>query len=113
MLDLRASINVMPRSVYDKLHLEELKKKTDLIIQFADRSNACPDGVLEDVLAQVNELVFAVDFYILDTGDACHDISIFLGRIFLKTSRTKIDVHGGTFTMEFDVKLLSSIFLMP
>jgi len=49
MLDLGASINVMPTSTYDKLHLGELKK-TDLLIQLADRSNAYLDGVLEDVL---------------------------------------------------------------
>ena len=49
ILDLGASINVMLRSIYDRLHLEELKK-TDLFIQLADRSNAYPYGVLEDVL---------------------------------------------------------------
>ena len=48
----------MPRSIYDELHLGELKK-TDLIIYLADRSNAYPDGVLEDILIQVNELVFS------------------------------------------------------
>lgn len=101
MLDLGASINVIPRSVYDKLNLGELKK-TSLIIQLADRSNAYPDGVLEDVLIQVNELIFPADFYVRDMGDACHDFPILLGRPFLKISRTKIDVHGGTLTMEFD-----------
>ena len=49
MLDLTACINVMPRSVYDKLCLGVLKK-TDLIIQLADESNVYPNGVLEDVL---------------------------------------------------------------
>jgi len=39
ILDLRASINVMPRSIYGKLHLGELRK-ADLVIQLADRSNA-------------------------------------------------------------------------
>ncbi|KAK8278661.1 hypothetical protein V6Z11_D09G056700 [Gossypium hirsutum] len=61
MLDLGASINVMPRSIYDKVQLGALKD-TGLIIQLADRSNAYPDGVLEDVLVQVNELVFPADF---------------------------------------------------
>jgi len=84
MLNLRASINVMPRSVYDKLHLGELKK-TDLIIQLVNRSNAYPDGVLEDVLVQVNELIFLAEFYILDMVTAYHDIPVLLGRPFLKT----------------------------
>ena len=105
MLDLGASINVMPRSIYDKLHLGELKK-TDLIIQLADKSKAYPDRVLEDVLVQVNELVFPTDFYVLDMGDACHDVRILLSRPFLRTSRTKIDVHAGTLTMEFDGEII-------
>ena len=67
MLDLGASINVMPRSVYNSLNLGPLEQ-TSLVIQLADRSNAYPDGVLEDVLVQVNELVFPADFYILDMG---------------------------------------------
>ncbi|KAL1077687.1 hypothetical protein V6Z11_D10G112200 [Gossypium hirsutum] len=48
MLDLGASINVMPRSIYDRVQLGALKD-TGLIIQLADKSNAYPDGVLEDV----------------------------------------------------------------
>ena len=83
MLDLGTSINVLPRFVYDKLHLGELKK-TDLIIQLPDRSNAYRDGVLEDVIVHVNELIFPADFYILDMGNACHDVPILLVDHFLK-----------------------------
>ncbi|XP_052489872.1 uncharacterized protein LOC128042542 [Gossypium raimondii] len=103
MLDLGASINVMPRSIYDRVQLGVLKDK-GLIIQLADRSNAYPDGVLEDVLVQVNELVFPTDFYVLDMGpnDNSIDVPLLLGRPFLKTARTKIDVHNGNLTMEFD-----------
>ena len=68
----------MPSSIYDKLHLGELKK-TELIIQLAEWNNACPDGVLEDVLVQVNELIFPANFYVLDMSDACHDVLILLG----------------------------------
>ena len=101
MLDLGASINVRPRSIYDKLNLGELKK-IGVVLQLADRSSIYPDGVLEDVLVQVNELEFPADFYVMNMWDACDDIPILLGRPFLKTSRTKIDVHEGTLTMEFD-----------
>ncbi|XP_052483033.1 uncharacterized protein LOC105781540 [Gossypium raimondii] len=87
MLDLGASINVMPRSIYDKVQLGALKD-TRLIIQLADRSNAYPDGVLEDVLVQVNELVFPADFYVLDmrASDNSVDVPLLLGRPFLKTN---------------------------
>ncbi|CAN6588922.1 unnamed protein product [Malus baccata var. baccata] len=49
MLDLGASINVMPYSVYASMNLGVLKND-GVIIQLADRSNAYPKGVVEDVL---------------------------------------------------------------
>ena len=105
MLDLGVSLNVMSGSVYDKLNLGELKK-TDIVIQLADSSCTHSDRVLEDVLVQVKGLVFPADFYVMNMGDACHDIPILLGRPFLKTARTKIDVHEGALTMEFDGEVI-------
>ncbi|XP_048445099.1 uncharacterized protein LOC125479610, partial [Pyrus x bretschneideri] len=103
MLDLGASINVMPYSIYASMNLGELKQD-GVIIQLADRSNAYPKGVLEDVLVQVNHLIFPADFYVLDMEDSSHapSLPILLGRPFMKTARTKIDVYTGTLTMEFD-----------
>ncbi|CAN6583791.1 unnamed protein product [Malus baccata var. baccata] len=68
MLDLGASINVMPYSVYASMNLGALKND-GVIIQLADRSNAYPKGVLEDVLVQVNHLVFPADFYVLEMDE--------------------------------------------
>ncbi|RDX92982.1 hypothetical protein CR513_24826, partial [Mucuna pruriens] len=83
MLYLGASINVMPASTY--------------------RSIVQPLGVLEDVLVQVNELIFPADFYVLDMEDETSEkkSTLILGRPFLMTARTKIDVHAGTLSMEF------------
>ncbi|XP_068344172.1 uncharacterized protein [Pyrus communis] len=69
MLDLGASINVMPYSIYASMSLGELKNN-GVNIQLADRSNAYPKGVLEDVLVQVNHLIFLADFYVLDMEDS-------------------------------------------
>ncbi|CAN6580912.1 unnamed protein product [Malus baccata var. baccata] len=103
MLDLGASINVMPYSIYASMNLGELKQD-GVIIQLADRSNAYPKGVIEDVLVQVNHLIFPADFYVLEMEDSSHapSLPILLGRPFMKTARTKIDVFMGTLTMEFD-----------
>ncbi|CAN6715724.1 unnamed protein product [Malus baccata var. baccata] len=108
MLDLGASINVMPYSIYASMNLGELIKD-GVIIQLADRSNAYPKGVLEDVLVQVNHLIFPADFYVLDMEDSVHSTSlpILLGRPFMKTARTKIDVYKGTLTMEFDGEVIN------
>ncbi|XP_023763984.2 uncharacterized protein LOC111912477 [Lactuca sativa] len=83
--------------------------KTGVIIQLADRSLVHPKGVLEDVLLQVDELIFPADFYVLDMGDddSPSSSSILLGRPFLKTSKTKIDVYNGTLSMEFDGEVIN------
>ncbi|KAM1602332.1 hypothetical protein ACFX1Z_029061 [Malus domestica] len=108
MLDLGASINVMPYSIYASMNLGELKKD-GVIIQLVDRSNAYPKGVLEDVLVQVNHLIFPADFYVLNMEDSLNSTSlpILLGRPFMKTARTKIDVYKGTLTMEFDGEVIN------
>ncbi|KAM1376172.1 hypothetical protein ACFX2F_037941 [Malus domestica] len=83
-------------------------KNDGVIIQLADRSNAYPKGVLEDVLVQVGNLIFPADFYVLDMEDSPHStpLPILLGRPFMKTARTKIDVFKGTLTMEFDGEVI-------
>ena len=65
MLDLGASINVMPYSIYVSSKLGP-SNKTGVVIQLADRFIAYPKGVVEDVLVQVYDLVFPADFYVLD-----------------------------------------------
>ncbi|KAM1087706.1 hypothetical protein ACFX2B_013058 [Malus domestica] len=108
MLDLGASINVMPYSIYASMNLGALKND-GVIIQLADRSNAYPKGVLEDVLVQVNHLVFPADFYVLEMDESNHapSLPILLGRPFMKTARTKIDVYSGTLSMEFDGEVVN------
>nr|XP_023911585.1 uncharacterized protein LOC112023194 [Quercus suber] len=105
MLDLGASINVMSYSIYVSLKLGALNKN-GVVIQLAERSIAYPKGVVEDVLVQVNDLVFPTDFYVLDMENGDQTTPILLGRPFLKTSKTKIDVHSGTLTMEFNGEIV-------
>ncbi|CAL9005375.1 unnamed protein product, partial [Prunus brigantina] len=51
MLDLGASINVMPYSVYRELGLEGMKK-TSIRLELADHSIKYPKGIVEDILVQ-------------------------------------------------------------
>ena len=49
-----------------------------------------------------------MDFYVLEIEEETspNPIPILLGRPFLKTRKTKIDVHNGTLTMEFDGEVI-------
>ncbi|XP_058180176.1 uncharacterized protein LOC131298717 [Rhododendron vialii] len=66
LLDLGASVNLLRYSVYLRLGLGDLRA-TPVTLQLADRSIRIPKGVVEDVLVQVGEFLFPVDFIVLDT----------------------------------------------
>ncbi|RDX98028.1 Retrovirus-related Pol polyprotein from transposon 17.6, partial [Mucuna pruriens] len=107
MLDLGASFNVMLASVYKSLNFGDLEL-TGIVIQLANRSVVQPIGLLEDVLIQVNDLIFPTDFYVLKMEDETSKkgSTLILGRPFLMTARTKIDVHARTLSMEFEDNLV-------
>ena len=66
LLDLGASVNLLPYSVYKKLGLGELKPTT-IALSLADRSVKNHKGTVEDVLVQVDNFYYLVDFVVLDT----------------------------------------------
>ncbi|CAM8885214.1 unnamed protein product [Rhodiola kirilowii] len=107
MLDLGASINVLPYSIYSCIRIGPLEP-AGLTIQLADRSCKQPEGKIEDVLVQVGELVFPADFYVLkmDSSDPADHAPILLGRPFLKTSKMKIDCDSGTLSMEVEGEVI-------
>ncbi|KAJ9557548.1 hypothetical protein OSB04_012162 [Centaurea solstitialis] len=97
LCDLGAGINLMPLSVFKSLEIGEARPTT-ISIQLADKSLVWPKGKIEDVLVQVDKFIFPTDFIILDC-EVDADISIILGRPFLATGRTLIDVQKGELTM--------------
>ena len=66
LLDLGASVNLLPYSMYKQLGLEELKPTT-ITLSLADRLVKIPKGIVEDVLVKVDKFYYLVDFIILDT----------------------------------------------
>ncbi|CAL9029388.1 unnamed protein product [Prunus brigantina] len=118
LLDLGASINLMPYTVYEELRLGELKP-TSITLQLADRSIRRPRGILEDVLVQVNEFILPADFVVLDMEDSPmpSSLPIILGRPFMITADTKISVKKGTIRMKVDGKkiefMLSDTIKLP
>ena len=93
LCDLGASINLMPLYVFRKLGLREVKSTT-ISLQLVDRSIKYPRGVIEDVLVKVDKFIFLADFIVLDM-DEDEEIPLILGRPFLATGRTLIDVQQG------------------
>ncbi|XP_061371420.1 uncharacterized protein LOC133314004 [Gastrolobium bilobum] len=76
-------------------------RATGIVVQLANRSSVHPSGVVEDILVRVNNLIFPADFYVLGMDGEIPSSTIILGRPFMKTARTKIDVHAGTLSLEF------------
>ncbi|KAM6594465.1 hypothetical protein CsatA_002168 [Cannabis sativa] len=109
LCDLGASINLMPMSTFRKLGIGEARPTT-ITLQLADRSMAHPEGKIEDVLVQVDKFIFPADFIILDY-EADREVPIILGRPFLATGRTLIDVQNGELTMRVnDQKVTFNVF---
>ena len=122
LLDLGASVNLLPYSMYKRLELGELKP-TSITLSLADRSIKIPKGTVEDVLIQVYKFYYLVDFVVLDTEPAttgANYVPIILGRPFLATSNAIINYRNGvmqlTFgnmTLELNISHLSKKHMQP
>ncbi|WKA06749.1 hypothetical protein VitviT2T_024634 [Vitis vinifera] len=115
LLDLGASVNLLPYSVYKQLGLGKLKP-TSITLSLADRSVKIPRGAIEDVLVQVDNFYYLVDFVVLDTDPAvkeANSVPIILGRSFLATSNAIINCRNGLMQLTFgNMTLELNIFHM-
>jgi len=103
LLDLGASVNLLPYSVYLQLGLGELKP-TSMTLQLADRSVKIPRGIVEDVLIKEDKFYFPVDFIVLDTEPVQNvgvQIPVILGRPFLATANALINFRTGVMKISF------------
>ena len=97
LLDLGASVNLLPYSVYKQLGLGELKP-TNITLSLADRSVKIPKGIVEDVLVKVGKFYYPVYFVVLDTeliASGPNHVQIILGRPFLATANAIINFQNG------------------
>ncbi|GKF14563.1 reverse transcriptase domain-containing protein, partial [Tanacetum coccineum] len=92
LADLGASINLMPRSVWKKLGLPELIS-TQMTLELANREICTSVGIARDVFVPVGRFTFLADFVIIDY-ESDPRVPLILGRPFLRTARSLIDVHG-------------------
>ena len=97
LCDYGASINLMPLSVVKRLSLGDFTPTT-MSLQMADMSMAQPEGILEDGMVKVGKFIFLVDFVVIDIEED-KQIPLLLGRPFLATGATLIDVKKGEPTL--------------
>nr|GEY55674.1 reverse transcriptase domain-containing protein [Tanacetum cinerariifolium] len=97
LVDLGASINLMPLSMWEGLSLPELTP-TCMTLKLADRSVSKPIGIAKDVSVKVGVFHFPADFVVVDF-EPDPRVPLILGRYFLKTDRALIDVHKGELTL--------------
>ena len=103
LLDLGASVNLLPNSVYKQLGLGELKP-TNITLSLADRSVKIPKGIVEDVFVKVDKFYYPVDFVVLDTEpieNGPNHVPIILGRPFLATANAIINCRNGVMQLTF------------
>ena len=117
LLDLGASVNLLPYSMYKLLHLGELKP-TNITLSLADRSVKITKGLVEDVLVKINKFYYPMDFVVLDTNpmaESINQVPIILGRPFFATYNAIINCRNavmqltfGNMTLELNIFYLSN-----
>ncbi|GKA36904.1 putative reverse transcriptase domain-containing protein [Tanacetum coccineum] len=97
LVDLGASVSVMPLSTYLNLGLGKLAH-TMLAMELANRTVKYPKGIAKNVLVGIGKFTFSVDFIILDMPEDIK-VPLILKRPFLSTARVKIDVYKRKITL--------------
>ncbi|GKC09090.1 hypothetical protein Tco_1000700 [Tanacetum coccineum] len=92
MVDLGASINVMPKSMFEHLKLANLKE-TNMLVEMANMTKKAPLGIIESILVKIDKFLFSSDFMIIDMLKTSNETMI-LGRPFLATIHAEIDIFN-------------------
>jgi hypothetical protein len=90
--DLGASVSVMPRDVFEKLHLP--LEPTGMCLELGDNSIRYPLGIAKDLPVKVEQHFIPIDFVVLEMGER-EKPPLILGRPFFKTVGATIDVGKG------------------
>ncbi|XP_038881623.1 uncharacterized protein LOC120073086 [Benincasa hispida] len=97
LCDLRASINLMLLSIFKQLNVRQLAPTT-MTLHLVDRSLVHLEGKVKDILVTIDKFILPADFIILDY-EVDKDVLIILGRPFLSTGRTQINVYKEEITL--------------
>ncbi|CAM8947926.1 unnamed protein product [Rhodiola kirilowii] len=106
LIDLGASINVMPYDLYCSLKLGPVKP-IKLTIELGNKSCVHPYGLFENLTVNVGEVVVPADFYVLQMEDTQTKESptLILGRPILFAMKAEIDVAEGIIKLKYGGKV--------
>ncbi|XP_058751847.1 uncharacterized protein LOC131651514 [Vicia villosa] len=93
LLDLGASVSLMPLAVCNRLNLRDMQP-TRMSLQLGDRSIKYPIVILKDIQVRIGQLYIPTYFVITEIKED-EDIPILLGRPFLSTDGAMIVVKRG------------------
>ena len=102
LCDVGASASVMPKRMYDMLHLKPFDP-CSFGVRLADSSINKNLGRIDNVLIVVNVNYVPVDFLVMDI-ECDASCPIILGRPFLHTVGAIIDMEEGNIRFQFPLK---------
>jgi hypothetical protein len=70
LCDLRASVSIMPKVIYDKLNDDSLVSSSKHL-QLVDQSIRHPIGIVEDIPVKIRSYFVPVDFVVLEMDVCC------------------------------------------
>ncbi|KAG4921452.1 hypothetical protein JHK84_050327 [Glycine max] len=105
LIDLEASINLMPLSMCRQLGEIEIMP-TRMTLQLVDRSITRPYGVIEDVLVRVKHWIFRADFVVIGIEEDA-DIPLILGSPFMSTPSCVVDIGKRKLQMAIEDQQIS------
>src|SRR3954468_5385917 len=102
LCDVGASTSVMPKRMYDMIHLKPFDP-CSFGVRLVDSSVKKPLGKIDNVIIIANDNYVPVDFTIMDIE--CElSCPIILGRPFLRTVGVVIDMKEGNIKLQFPLK---------
>ncbi|KAK9078413.1 hypothetical protein SSX86_002470 [Deinandra increscens subsp. villosa] len=107
LLDYGATMSVLPGSLYDLYDFGPLHV-IDSVVSLADETWKKPRGVVKDVMIQLGEFQYLVDFLVLDYAStkAPAQHKVILGRPFLHTANAQINCRDDIITMTLENRKL-------
>ncbi|KAI3523477.1 hypothetical protein L1887_01646 [Cichorium endivia] len=103
LLDLGASVNILPGYLYDKYKNEEIEP-AKVVLQLADQSTKVSRGRLTNVIVKVGDFFYPVDFLVMEYESLDDAPALILGRPFLATAGAVIDCKTGDVDISFGTR---------